>query len=66
MHFAAVLEHSPKPGLFEAELSFDHPKWVLYFGADVSFGSFDQIIWPQLRTRSKLVAIDNAFLATRG
>jgi hypothetical protein len=32
MHFAAVLEHSPKSGLFEAELSFDHPKWVLYLG----------------------------------
>jgi len=43
MYFAAVVEHSPKPGLFKAELLFDRPEWVLHFdfGADVRFGSFD-------------------------
>jgi len=44
MHFAAVLEHLPQPGLLEAELSLDHPKWVLHFGADVSLGCLDQVI----------------------
>ena len=44
MHFAAVLEHSPQPGLLKAELLLHHSKRMLSFGADMCFGSFDQII----------------------
>ena len=33
-----------QPGLLEAELLLDHPKRMLNFGADVSFGSLDQIL----------------------
>lgn len=49
MHFAPVLDHASQPGLLKAELSLDHPKWVLHLGADVSFGCFDQIIQSSLR-----------------
>ena len=49
IHFAAVLEHSAQPGLLKAELLLDHPEWVLTFGADMRFGSFDQIIQAALR-----------------
>ncbi len=48
MDFAAVLGHTPQPGLVNAELLLDHPEWVLYLRADVALGSFDQIRQPAL------------------
>jgi len=44
MDLAAVLGQATQPGLLEAELLLDHPKRMLNLGADVSFGSLDQIL----------------------
>jgi len=53
MLFSAILEHSPQAGLLEAELPLYLPKCVLNFGAEMSFGSFHQIIHPTSVTARK-------------
>jgi len=44
MDLAAVLGQATQPGLLEAELLLDHPERMLNLGADMSFGSLDQIL----------------------
>jgi hypothetical protein len=39
-----VFEHSPQRALLKAGLLLDDPKRILSLGADMRFGSFDQII----------------------
>jgi hypothetical protein len=44
LDLAAVLGQAAQPGFLKAELLLDHPKRMLNLGADVSFGSLDQIL----------------------
>lgn len=48
MDLAAVLGQATQAGLLKAELLLDHPEGMLDLGADVSFGSFDQILQPSI------------------
>lgn len=53
MHFTAVLEHSPQPGLLKVDLSLHYPEEMLYFDADMRFGGLHQIIQAPLRCVSQ-------------
>ena len=44
-----VLEHSRQPCLLKPKLLLDYSKRMLSFGADMRFGSFDQIIQSSYR-----------------
>ena len=44
MDLAAVLGQATQPGLLETELLLDYPEWVFDLGADMRFGSLDQIL----------------------